>query len=290
MKKKLFFIINPVSGVGRQKKVEKLLDEVLDRTAIDYEIRYTKSAGHATELSAEAVAANFDAVVAVGGDGSVNEAGRSLINSNTALAILPAGSGNGLARHLGIPMDLKRAMKVVQGMKTTRIDTGSFNDRPFFGMSGVGFDAHIGYEFSRFGKRGFSSYIKVFLREFPKYKAQEIEITIDGKTIVRKALLVSVANGSQYGNNAFIAPQADVTDGVLDICILKEFPLLSVASLARRLFNRTMNRSKYMEALRGKDIHIRQSGETGHTDGEPFIAGKEVFIKVNPLSLKVVVP
>ncbi len=289
-KKKILFIINPISGVGRKKVIEKLVAECLDKQVYDYELSYTKAPGHATELSKEAAAKDFEVVVVVGGDGSVNESGKGLRGSNTALAILPTGSGNGLARHLKIPMKLDKAMEVINAGKVTDIDTASLNDHPFFGMAGVGLDAHIGWEFAKFGKRGFSSYIKVFLREFPKYKAQEYLLEIDGTQYTRKAVLISFANGSQYGNNATIAPQADLRDGLLDICVLKKFPAYSAAALAWRLFNNKMHKSKYLETLRGKNISVVQKHNTAHIDGEPLEAGNAIKVLVNPLSLKVIVP
>jgi len=289
LKQNILFIINPISGVGRHKVIEKLVAERLDKSLFDYELAYTNAAGHATELSAEAVRNNTDIVVAVGGDGSVNEVGKSLINTTTSMAILPAGSGNGLARHLKIPMDLEKAMEVINASHIISIDTAVLNKQAFIGMAGIGLDAHIGWEFARFGKRGFKSYVKVFFREFPRYKALDYELNIDGKSYHRNAMLISFANGSQYGNNATIAPGADLQDGVLDICILKRFPFFAVAGLAWKLFNNTMDRSKHLETLRGKNISVIQKQNTAHLDGEPIEAGREINISVNPLSLKIIV-
>lgn len=288
MRKKILFIVNPISGVGRQKVIEKLIDKKLDKTIYDFELAYTKASKHAIELSADGAKRNFDVVVAVGGDGSVNEIGRSLIGTKTAMAILPTGSGNGLARHLKIPMNLEKAMERINKGNTIAIDTVKINNEHYIGMAGVGFDAHMGWEFAQFGKRGFSSYIKVFLREYPKYKCQDYELTLDGKKINRKALLISFANGSQYGNNAAIAPQADLTDGLIDVCILKEFNLLYAPGLARKLFNNKMHTSKFLEITRAKEITVNQNSEIAHIDGEPMLLGKEIKLKVVPLSLKIV--
>lgn len=290
MKQRILFIINPISGAGRQRTVEKLVEKKLDKTHYDYELAYTKAPKHATELSRDAAQKGFQIVAAVGGDGSVNEAGQGLIGTSTALAILPTGSGNGLARHLKIPMRLAGAMGVINRGNALIIDTASVNGHAFIGMAGVGLDAHIGWEFARFGKRGFSSYIKVFLREFPEYKALDYELEIDGKKYDRKAMLISFANGSQYGNNAAIAPGADLQDGLLDICILKQFPVYSAAALAYRLFNNKMHRSKYLETLRGKNIRIKQQQLTAHLDGEPVELGQDLSIALSPGSLKVIVP
>lgn len=290
MKKKICFIINPVSGVGRQKVIEKLIDEELDRTIFDYEIAYTNAPKHATQLAKQAALKNFDIAVAVGGDGSVNETAKGLIGSTTAMAIIPAGSGNGLARHLNIPLDLKKAMAVINNVTKKTIDTIQFNEETFVNVAGVGFDAHIGWEFAKFGKRGFMSYVKVTFRELPKYKAQEYELIIDGKVIRRKAFLISFANGSQWGNNAHIAPLADIADGVMDIAIVKNISIANGIQFAYGLFNKTLHRSKHVEIIKTKEVIVKQPKIIAHIDGEPIEIGKTISIKVNPLSLKVIVP
>ena len=289
-KKKICFIVNPISGVGRQKVIEKLIDQNLKRTLFEYEIVYTKAAKHATELAKQAVANNFNIVVAVGGDGSVNETAKGLIGSSTAMAILPAGSGNGLARHLKIPLKLKKAMEVINSAKETRIDTIQFNNETFINIAGVGFDAHIGWEFAKFGRRGLSSYLKLIMREFPKYKAKDFELTVDGKTIQKKAILISFAYGSQWGNNAHIAPQADVADGIMDIAILNDFSFLKIAPIAYKLLRKTIHQSAYLEIIKTKEAIVKQPDTIAHIDGEPIEIGNTISIKVNPLSLKIIIP
>ena len=290
MKKKICFIVNPVSGVGRQKVIERLIDQYLDRTVFDYEIAYTKAARHATELARMAAADNFTIVVAVGGDGSVNETAKGLANSNTAMALIPAGSGNGLARHLQVPLNLRKAMEVINKATEKYIDTIQFNDEIFVNIAGVGFDAHIGWEFARFGKRGFSSYLKVIMREFKNYKAQDFELTIDGKTYNRNAYLISFANGSQWGNNAYIAPTANISDGVMDVAILKDFRFFNALSIGYKLFRKNIHTSSYLEIIKAKEVLLKQTGTIAHIDGEPIESGNLISIKVRPLSLKVIVP
>lgn len=290
MKKKIYFIVNPISGIGRQKIIEKLIDESLNRLVFDYEIAYTKAAKHATELARNAAAKGFDIVVAVGGDGSVNEVARGLIGTQTAMAVIPTGSGNGMARHLNISLNLKKAIAIINAAKETTVDTMLFNDQPFVNVAGVGFDAHIVWEFAKFGKRGFSSYIKLVLREFPRYKAGNYELTVDGKTLPKTAFLISFANGSQWGNNAYIAPAATMDDGYMDIAILKEFSLLSTIAIGYRLFRKTLPDSSYLEIIRCKEAFLKQSNTVAHIDGEPLEIGNEISIIVKPLSLKVIVP
>lgn len=290
MKKKICFIVNPISGVGRHKVVEKLIDQQLNRTQFDYEIVYTKAAKHATELAKQAVATDFNIVVAVGGDGSVNEVARGLIGSNTAMAIMPAGSGNGFARHMKIPLDLKKAMNIINDAKEASIDTIQLNNETFINVAGVGFDAHIGWEFAKFGKRGFSSYLKVIIREFPKFKVQDYELIINGIPLHKKAFLISFANGSQWGNNAHIAPLADVADGLMDIAILKNFSFWNVISIGYKLFRKTIHLSPHLETIKAKEVLIKQTNSIAHIDGEPIEVGHSISIKVNPLSLRVIIP
>lgn len=289
-KKKICFIINPISGVGRQKVIEGLIDKYLDRSVYEYEVAYTKASKHAIELAKQAADKNTDVVVAVGGDGSVNETAKGLAGSNTAMAIIPTGSGNGLARHLKIPMDLKKAMSVINEAKIVSIDTIQLNDERFVNVAGIGFDAHIGWEFAKFGKRGFSSYVKVISRELPRYKAQDFELTIDGKTFSKNAYLISFANGSQWGNNAIIAPEADIKDGIMDIAILRDFKFMNAFSIGLKLFRGTLHKSSYLEVIKAKEVIVKQTGTIAHIDGEPIETGNELRIKVDPLSLKVIVP
>ncbi|MEK6616425.1 MAG: YegS/Rv2252/BmrU family lipid kinase [Bacteroidota bacterium] len=290
MKKKILFIINPISGVGRHKTVERLIDEKLDRTIFDYEVAYTKSSKHAIELSKQGTKENFEIIAAVGGDGSVNEVGRSLVGTNSALAILPCGSGNGAARGLDIPMNLVKAMQVINQKKITKIDTFKVNDEPVINAAGIGFAAHIAHEFSKSQKRGFRNYLKIALRDSMKYKSQMCEIEINGTTKKLNAFLIDIANGTQWGNNAVIAPDAENDDGLLDVCVVRDFPFRNFPMMATRLFTNSIHHSKFVEITKVKEAIIRQENKYAHIDGEPYNMGNELRIKINPLSLNVIVP
>lgn len=298
MKKKILFIINPISGVGRQKVVEKLIDKRLNLNQFTPEITYTKAPKHAIELSKEA-ANNYDVVVAVGGDGSVNEISQGLINSDTALAIIPTGSGNGLAKHLHIPKKLEDAIKTINKFKTKKIDSVEINDLKFVNVAGIGFDAYIAHLFNKLGKRGFQSYAQIVQKRLPDYlKKNKIKtvVTIDGKSYERETFVISFANSSQYGNDAYIAPNAKIDDGLLDICFIKNFPTGITPVLAIRLFTQTLDRSKYMDVIQGKEINIKFPEIHGnklieaHIDGEPVYFKGEINMKVIPKSLNVIVP
>lgn len=289
-KEKICFIINPISGIGRQRTVEKLLDQLVDKTFFEYQIEYTQAPKHATVLAKQAVEKGFGIVVAVGGDGSVNEVAKGLIGTTSSLGILPAGSGNGLARHLGIPMDLKKSIRLLHQGSSKTIDSIQFNNHHFVNVAGVGFDAHIGWEFSRFGKRGLSSYLKVIFRELSSFKTQPFELIIDGQAIRKDAYLISFANGSQWGNNAYIAPLADISDGIMDVVIVKKFPLLMSFIMAYKLFNKKLNTFSSVEIIKAKHVLVKQQTTIAHIDGEPVESGQQIEINVHPLSLKVVVP
>ena len=287
-KKKICFIINPISGVGKQKTIEKLIEGCLDHASFDFSVAYTAAPKHATLLAKKAANEGVEIVVAVGGDGSVNEVAKGLIASNTVMGILPAGSGNGLARHLKIPMNLKKALLLLQTGNSSKIDTIQLNEELFVNIAGVGFDAHIGWEFSKFGKRGLSSYLKVILRELPALKTQKFELHYQGKSVGYQAYLISFANGSQWGNNAFIAPLADVTDGMMEIVILKKFPLLKTITLLYHLFNRKIHTTAAVEIIKTNELILKQTGNIAHIDGDPIITGQTLVIKVKPLSLNVI--
>lgn len=288
-KQRIRFIVNPISGVGRQKVIPQLVEQHLDHNKFDHEIVYTEAAKHAIELSKKAAEDGIDIVAIVGGDGSVNEAGSGLVGTKTALAIIPTGSGNGLAHHLHLPIDLAAAIKVINNHQIKVIDTGKMNEHPFMGVSGAGFDALIAYEFSKFGKRGFFSYFKIVLREYFKYKEDEYEVVTDNDQFKRKAFLVTVANSSQYGNRATIAPEAIIDDGNLRICILKKFPLVYAPFIAMRLFNKTIHKSRYMETFKGSKFVLQKKGVRTHVDGEPIEIESGLTFEVVPSSLRVVV-
>ncbi len=286
--KKVLFIINPVSGVGRQKKVEKHLSKYDDFFV--YDIKYTKAPKHAIELSKNA-SSKYDIVIAVGGDGSVNEVGQGLINTNTALGIIPTGSGNGLARFLKLPLKIPQALDVIKKTNIKKIDTIIANNMFCLNITGIGFDALISHKFAKYGKRGFSSYLKIVISEYQKYKTQNYDIEIDGKKYTKNAFLISFANSSQFGNNAHISPMAIIDDGLIDISFLKKFPYLAMFNIGIRLFAKNIHKSKYNEIIRAKQIEINGVNKLiGHIDGEPVDFGKNLKIKIIPKSLNVIVP
>ncbi len=290
-KKQVVFIVNPVSGTQNKDTILRLIKELLDTSKYDYMVRKTEYAGHASEIATEASAEGVDIVVAIGGDGTVNEIGRSLIRTDTCMGIIPCGSGNGLARHLHIPMDPKGAIRLLNEGSQKIMDYGVIDGHPFFCTCGVGFDAFISLKFADSGRRGPLGYIENTLHEALNYRPETYEIENSSGTIRHKAFLIACANASQYGNNAYIAPQASLTDGMMDITILEPFTVLDVPQLAFQLFNKTLDQNSRIKAMRDKSIIIRRAKEgVFHFDGDPMMGGKELKVETVHQGLHVIAP
>jgi diacylglycerol kinase (ATP) len=290
LKQKILFIVNPISGGLNKTFFPNLIDKHLNLELFDAQIIYTEYINHAKDLAKKAIENNFEIVVAVGGDGTINEVAGVLESSGKMMGIIPCGSGNGLARTLKISTNHIEAIKSLNFLKTVNVDVGFINEEKFINMAGMGFDAHISAHFSNSKKRGFINYIKSTLTEISAYKSQIYKITIGEKTIERVAFMLSVANSSQYGNNAYIAPNASLDDDFLDLCIIKPFPLYKFPLLAFQMFTKTIHKSKYVEIIKINSAMITREVEGPiHTDGEPLIKGKELSIKIKHLALKLIV-
>ncbi len=268
----------------------ELVAKYLDPTIFDYDIEFTTGIFHAHDL-AKAAVGEYEIVVAVGGDGTVNEIASAIAGTDTVLGVIPFGSGNGLARFLTIPMDTEEAIKTMNAGRTITIDAGKMNGQWFFNMAGMGFDAHISHVFANGStKRGFVSYFKSSIQEISTYKSKNYHIEIDGVAYDREAFMLSMANSSQYGNNAHVSPTASVQDGLLDVCIIKPFPLWRFPEMGLRMFTKTADSSRYVEIIKGKHIVItRQEEGPIHLDGEPQVAGTAIDIEIVPNSLHVIV-
>ncbi|HWZ15534.1 MAG TPA: diacylglycerol kinase family protein [Mucilaginibacter sp.] len=289
MERKALFIINPISGGKKKDDVPELIKKYLDAAKFEAVIVYSDGPAHARQIAKEAVN-KFDLIVAVGGDGTVNEVASAIVGTDTMLGIVPYGSGNGLARFLGISMNAPKAIRALNTSRVEVIDSAKVNGRPFFNMAGMGFDAHISEVFAKRRKRGFFTYLVSSIQEFNKYKPETYHIEVDGTSYEREAFMLSFANSSQYGNNAHISPHASVQDGLLDICIIKEFPFWRLLEMGVRMLTKRTDSTKYLEIIRGKHIHIKRRGPGPvHLDGEPQITGAQTEIELVPNSLKVIV-
>lgn len=290
MKKKIVFVINLKSGTADKTFIPGLINEVLDRNKFEHEIVKTEYAGHAAEIAAKARDEHKDIVVAVGGDGTMNEVARSLVHSQTALGIIPSGSGNGLARHLQLPMNTRKALEIINLCEIHDLDYGVIDGHPFFCTCGMGFDAFVSMKFAESGKRGPISYAENILREGLKYKP-ETYIVYDGyNTNVYKAFLISCANASQYGNNAYIAPRASMSDGFMDVIIMEPFDILEASQISIDMFNKTLDKNAKIKTFQSKKLHIqRNTPGVIHFDGDPVMAGESIDVEIKEKGIKMIV-
>jgi diacylglycerol kinase (ATP) len=289
--KKVFFIINKFSGGGYLPEVEGRIITRCGALNLECTIEFTKERGHAKELAREAVSRHFDVVFAVGGDGTVNEVAQGLIHTKVAMGILPKGSGNGLARHLGIPLKLNHALNLLESSRQENIDTIWVNDQLSVNVSGIGFDAHIAGLFGKHGKRGLANYAKLSLREYSAFEEFQAEVILDGNKINRDVFMLSIANSAQFGNNAKIAPYASVCDGWIDVCFLKKVPFISLAGFTQKMFSGKINQSKYMEIIQAKKLAIHFANPVAyHLDGEPMNPERDFSVGILTKSLNVLLP
>ena len=287
-KRTITFIVNPISGTHSKDEIPDKIKATLDQESFDYELRLTEYAGHASEIAAECVAQGRDVVVAVGGDGTVNEVASSLVHSDTALGIIPCGSGNGLARHLCLPMDTQKAIEIINAYRIEAFDYGVINDLPFFCTCGMGFDAFISLKFAEAGKRGPITYVENVLKEGLKYKPETYEIVDETGTNRYKAFLIACANASQYGNNAYIAPGATMKDGEMDVIIMEPFNALDAPQIAADLFMKTLGNNSKIKTFRTKSLHIRRK-EPGaiHYDGDPIMTGTDIDVHIEHHGIRI---
>ena len=287
-KKEIVFIVNPISGTHSKEEIPALIEENLEKDHFDYQICFTEYAGHAAEIAKACAERQTDIVVAVGGDGTVNEVARSLTHSFTALGIIPCGSGNGLARHLCIPLDTKKAIQIINACKIETFDYGMINELPFFCTCGMGFDAFISLKFAEAGKRGPITYVENVLKEGLKYKPETYEVSDDTGKKRYKAFLIACANASQYGNNAYIAPGATMKDGEMDVIIMEPFDALEAPQIAADLFMKTITNNSKIKTFRTKSLHIKRKGPGAiHYDGDPIMTGEEIEVHIEHEGIRI---
>lgn len=291
-KQKILFIVNPIAGNTHKETFPDVVERLLDHQKFAYDLVFTNKPGHATELSSKAVQQKTDLVVAVGGDGTVNEVARCLINSETMLGIIPSGSGNGLARHLNIPMNFEGALKLINNSSCSKIDTATINGEPFISIAGVGFDALVAKLFAESQSRGFFTYFKIVAARFQSYRPKKYKIVIDGKTIIKtRALFISFANSNQFGYNTTIAPEAKLNDGLLDICIVEKPNIFEMPMIINLLLLKMIHRSKYVSVHKASHIKVeRTKNRVVNLDGEAVKLSQNLVIKVIPNSLNVIIP
>ncbi len=292
-KKHIVFIVNPKAGITPKSKViiELLAGNLIPSSRFIPEVIFTERVGHATEIAQAAVGRGADIIVASGGDGTVNEVACALVNTGIPMGILPAGSGNGLARCLGISMSYALALRTIIRGNTKLMDVATVNDMLYTSIAGIGFDAHVAQKFADSSIRGMISYMQIVLNEFSAYKPVTYNLTIDGMSIEKQALMVIFANSNQFGFNTRIAPEAKVDDGLLDICVIKKMPVSQLLNVSYNLLMGTPGKTAYAEYYKGKNIAIENiTNPLMNIDGEPKIVESPINIRIKPLSLCVIVP
>jgi YegS/Rv2252/BmrU family lipid kinase len=288
MQQKIAFIINPNAGVKKKIDIIQFIKLNFPKS-IPYDFIVWKNKDDFESVKQQILAGNYSIAVACGGDGTVNQVSSVVAHTNMALGIFPLGSGNGLARSNHIPLDLKQALLIIERGTVKQIDGATINDHPFFCTAGVGFDAHIANEFAASTKRGFITYFSTSVKEFFGYSPNLYKITVDGKVIETKAFLITVANAGQWGNDVYIAPEAELTDGILNVSILKEFSKVAIPMIGIKLFSKKIHTSINLQSEKGKQIDIEFDGELPvHFDGEPIKVSHKLSIKIMPLALKIV--
>ncbi|MCS6819539.1 MAG: diacylglycerol kinase family lipid kinase [Chitinophagales bacterium] len=292
-KKKILFIINPISGVARKEGIPEKIARYLDYVQFDFTIRYTQYAGHAVEIAREAVSEGYDVVCAVGGDGSINEIAQSLVHTDVALAIIPFGSGNGLATHLTIPSrDVAGALDVLNNAKEVWIDSVKTNKGYFFSCAGFGLDSSVARRFKRHAIRGFFSYVWAVVSElFFYFKPFHAKVIIDGLEIEREFYLFTVFNSNQYGYNFGPFPFTSLKDGLLDVMVVTRFPLWKLVYIFLCIAFKRADLIKEAEVYRARKIEIKGDPKRVYQfDGDHFIFHDDLVMEIEPQSLKVLVP
>ncbi len=286
------FIVNPMAGTSHQKRIRESIDRHLDHTKFHYKIEYTRHAGHATDLARQAAAEGWEVVVAVGGDGSVNEVAAGLMGTDSVLAIIPAGSGNGLAMHLGLGRDMNRAMRLLNRSEPRWLDVGLMNGRPFVNLAGVGFDGLVSNLMKGKAKRGFVSYFLKSIEAGLTYEPRNCSILFDGKTIEERCFTIAVANGPMYGYNFQIAPGARLDDGQFEVVLLKDVPRWKYFAAVPETLSGRIYEADFVEhfAARSVEISFDRDENFAHIDGEGVTVNGHLRFEMREKALRVMAP
>lgn len=282
-------LINPISGTRDKKGLCDMTHARLKTAGIKLEVAHTRHKGHGAQLAKEASDAGIDIVIAAGGDGTVNEIASALMHTDTALGLIPCGSGNGLARTLGIPMDFDGAVDIIARCQPYAIDCGIAEGRPFFCTFGVGFDAAVTEKFSLGKRRGKMQYVRSALLEYLNFNPDSYAMEIDGEIYTEQAFQIAVCNTSQYGNNAYIAPRASLTDGLLDITVVRNGSIIDQAMAGIGLLSGQIDKNRKIDTFKAKEIKIiRLKDGPAQIDGEPLTLGRKISIHCEPACLKII--
>lgn len=288
--KRLLVIINPISGISSKKSVVNAIMSHIDMKKFDVMMHFTQYPGHATVLAEEAVRDGVDVVVATGGDGTVNEVAKALVGTSVVLGIIPCGSGNGLARHLHIPMDIRRAVQIINDGEIIAIDSMTVNGIPCFCTMGVGYDAKVCEAYSKESTRGFVTYARKFIEGWFSYEPQEYIIETEHNVINRKAVAIICANANQWGNDFHVAPKASLRDGMIDVTIIHPISFINAIPMPAQILGYSFDKNPDVETFKAKSILIkRRVADAIHVDGEPMHVGKDVRVEVKSDILRIII-
>ena len=289
-KEKLLFIVNPISGYGKNDKIGALINKYLDHAKYEYKLFTTDFQGHARELAQKAVSDKTDIVIAVGGDGTINEIVNVLANTPVKLGIIPQGSGNGLGRHVGIPLNPKKAINCINKGKCLPIDTCLVNGVTFVNMAGVGFEAYISKVFNESRERGLLTYLKCVIQHFNNYQTESYEFNMEGKLVREHYLTIAFANSQQYGNNAYVAPGASIKDGYVDVVFVQTFPFYYWPILIFKTLTKKLHTSRYIKTHKTKRFHLKSERPVPmHVDGDFHSSLTDFQVEIQPQSLNLIV-
>lgn len=289
-KQKIRFILNPVAGKSSKIDLPERIRQVLRSDRFDYEICVSEYAGHASLLAQEAVDLHYDAVAVAGGDGTINEVGSKLIGTDIAMALLPCGSGNGLSRCLNIPLDLSKALDLINRMAVCRIDTVTVNGVPFISIAGTGYDAQVADDYAHDTRHGFNTYLRYIVKNFFTLGEKEYTLILDDRSFTTKAFFISFANSNQMGYDVPIAPNASLWDGKVDLCIVRKPNLVELPIVGSFFLSSHIDKAPKVDILQVPEATIiRPETAVLNIDGESRAFEKDLHIKINPLSLHVVV-
>lgn len=291
-KQKILFIINPFSGSNKKEGLPTLIKNYLDHSKFEYDVIITKRSNHATEITKKAIENGYEIVAACGGDGTVNEVAKALVNTNAKLAIIPSGSGNGFAMHIGYGRNAKNAILKINNAVPRRIDSCSVNGSFYLNLAGVGFDALIAYKAHQGVNRGFSMYFKLVMKELLSFKAEKFQVTIEEENPFEDEFTtIAVANAAMYGYSFTVAPLADMTDGMLDVVFVKKASIFRTLLSSWRMLNNTLHKSSLVKVKKCKYFKIKaEKPYYFHIDGESFEFTDELKFQINPKSINVLFP
>lgn len=289
--RRILFIVNPKAGTNLQKHIRESVDYHLNHKKFEYGIWLTEQEGHAAELTKKALEEGYEIVVAVGGDGSINEVASALVGKEAILGIIPAGSGNGLAMHLGYGRNIDEAIKKLNTAAVHTIDCGTLNGRVFINIAGVGFDGLVSNSMKGSPWRGFLPYFLKSVEAGLSYTARDCRIELDDTVLQLKCFAISIANGPMYGYNFQIAPDARLDDGLFEVVILKEAPRWQYFAAIPSMLNNKIYEAEFVEHFTSRRVSITAEGENHvHLDGEGMVLEGELIFEMKPAALKVLVP